>query len=117
MTESITRTMVLPSAVKYLRDLANTVEAGEDIDLAFDGVKATVVEVSEMIDRLRAAIDTLIKENIALGGDEVHDKAAHMRDEVIPAMRAAREAADKLERAVPHDLWPLPTYQEILFVK
>ena len=117
MTESITRTMVLPSAVKYLLDLANTVEAGEDIDLAFDGVKATVVEVSEMIDRLRAAIDTLIKENIALGGDEVHDKAAHMRDEVIPAMRAAREAADKLERAVPHDLWPLPTYQEILFVK
>jgi glutamine synthetase len=32
-------------------------------------------------------------------------------------MQAVREVADRLERVVPHDYWPLPTYREILFVK
>ena len=40
-----------------------------------------------------------------------------MRDNVIPAMDAVREAADKLEKVVADDLWPLPKYSEILFVK
>ena len=117
MTETIARTMILPAAIRYLRDLADTVEAGDDIDLDFGGVKETAKEIGEMVTALRSALSTLIKENIELGGEAIYDKAKHMRDDVIPAMRAVREAADRLERAVPHDLWPLPTYQEILFIK
>jgi len=40
-----------------------------------------------------------------------------MRDTVIPAMEATRAVADKLERIVADDLWPLPKYQEMLFIK
>ena len=40
-----------------------------------------------------------------------------MRDEVIPAMESMREIADRLERVVADDLWPLPRYAEILFIK
>jgi glutamine synthetase len=40
-----------------------------------------------------------------------------MRDHVIPAMNAVRTIADRLERVVPDDLWPLPTYRDMLFVK
>ena len=50
----------------------------------------------------------------------IRDPGAHVsgvKNEVIPAMEAVRHAADDLERTVPHDLWPLPTYREILFVK
>ena len=36
---------------------------------------------------------------------------------MIPAMEAVREVADQLERIVPDDLWPLPKYSEILFIK
>ena len=36
---------------------------------------------------------------------------------VIPAMAATRDVADRLERIVPDDLWPLPKYSEILFIK
>ncbi len=39
------------------------------------------------------------------------------RDKVIPAMPSLREAADNLEGIVPHDVWPLPNYREMLFVK
>ena len=43
--------------------------------------------------------------------------AKHSRDVIIPAMNAVRVAADKLELLVADDLWPLPTYQEMLFIK
>ena len=43
--------------------------------------------------------------------------AEYMRDTVIPAMARVREAADRLEKVVADDLWPLPKYSEILFIK
>ena len=43
--------------------------------------------------------------------------AHYMRDTVIPAMTDVREIADRLEKLVADDLWPLPKYSEILFIK
>ena len=43
--------------------------------------------------------------------------AKHSHDAVIPAMNAVRAAGDKLETIVADDLWPLPTYREMLFIK
>ena len=43
--------------------------------------------------------------------------ARYFRDKVVPAMAALREVGDSLECIVPHDLWPLPTYREMLFVR
>ena len=40
-----------------------------------------------------------------------------MRDSVVPAMAALREVGDAIEVLTPHELWPLPTYREMLFVK
>ena len=43
--------------------------------------------------------------------------AEYMRDEVVPAMDGVRAIADRLERIVADDLWPLPKYSEMLFIK
>jgi glutamine synthetase len=43
--------------------------------------------------------------------------AEYFRDTVLPAMSDVREVADRLERLVADDLWPLPKYSEILFIK
>ena len=43
--------------------------------------------------------------------------AQHCRNKVVPAMDAVREVVDQLEFIVPDELWPLPTYQEMLFIK
>ena len=45
------------------------------------------------------------------------DLAIYARDEQIAAMATVREAADKLEKVVADDLWPLPKYEEMLFIK
>ena len=63
------------------------------------------------------ALQELNKQNAELGGDDVHSKAHHMRDNVIPAMTAVRTAVDKLEKALPDDTWPLPRYREMLCIR
>ena len=40
-----------------------------------------------------------------------------MRDTVVPTMASLREIGDKLETTVPSNVWPLPTYREMLFIK
>ena len=116
-TETLARTMVMPAAAAYLNDLTQALSAATDLGLPAGGLRETAEELGEAIDALRAAIRELYAQNQDLGGEEVREKAAHMRDHVIPAMNALREAGDRLERLVAHDQWPMPTYREILFVK
>jgi glutamine synthetase len=39
------------------------------------------------------------------------------KDTLLPLMGAVRAAADALEAVIDDDLWPLPTYQELLFMR
>jgi glutamine synthetase len=103
---SIARTMLLPAAARHLALLlqAQLGElAGETSDL--------IAEFTEAIKRLEAA-------NLADNQpEELERHAEFMRDSVVPAMDEVRGAADRLEKVVADDLWPLPKYSEILFIK
>lgn len=110
-TEWIAQTQILPGVVAYMSDLANTgVKGSRAIDKTLEGVKVAA-------DSLYDALESLKAQNAELGGDEVHQKAHHMRDNVLPAMLKVRMAADILERVVADRHWPLPSYREMLFVK
>ena len=50
-------------------------------------------------------------------GVEGLELAEYARDHQLAAMAKVREAADTLENVVADDLWPLPKYSEILFIK
>jgi glutamine synthetase len=80
---------------------------------------ALVTEVEGLISSFVEAIQRLEVANLAENQphDDVLAHAIYMRDAVIPAMTAAREAADRLEKVVADDIWPLPKYSEILFIK
>ncbi|HUF13176.1 MAG TPA: glutamine synthetase III [Longimicrobiales bacterium] len=116
-TADMARSMILPGAVRYLNDLVAAAERATSIGVEPRGVKRTVEQVSGLIDELTDAIAELVRQNAELGGEDVHSKAHHMRDHIVPAMAAVRAVADKLEKVVPDDLWPLPTYRDMLFVK
>jgi glutamine synthetase len=103
---SIARTMLLPAAARHL---AMLLEA-QLSDLA--------AETSDLIAEFTAAIHTLEDANLAENQPhEPVEHATYMRDTVVPAMNTMREVADRLERIVADDLWPLPRYSEILFIK
>jgi len=115
--QHMAQTMYLPAAQRYLSDLLATAEAAEDVGVKTAGVVATAKRVNALVDQLVEAIDALAEQNQELGGDNVHSKAEHMHEDIVPALKAVRDVVDRLERIVPDDYWPVPTYRDMLFVK
>ena len=64
-----------------------------------------------------ASLSALEEANLYPDGIEGLELAEHARDKQLSAMADVREAADKLEKIVADDLWPLPKYEEMLFIK
>ncbi len=114
-TEDLARTRVLPAALRYLAELGEAAEAAEDFKLDVSGTKAIAADVVEQVNALQKAADALGKARKA--AHAAKDEAKAMQAKVIPAMQTVRAACDALERLVPADLWPLPTYREMLFIK
>ena len=104
---SIARTLLLPAAARHLA----TLHEAQLAELASE-TGSLIAEFVGAIKRLESAN---LEENQP--HDDVLEHAKYMRSAVIPAMDAAREAADRLEKVVADDLWPLPKYAEILFIK
>jgi glutamine synthetase len=102
---SIARTMLLPAAVRHLNELKAA------------GLDDLVAETEQLVGDFYEAILALEKANVDHPAEEGLELAKYMRDTVIPAMDAARSVADRLERIVADDLWPLPKYSEVLFIK
>jgi glutamine synthetase len=103
---SIGRTMLLPAAIRYLNELK------------VSGLEDLVGEIEPLVKELHFAQLKLEDANL----DENHPdgaqkEAVYMRDSVIPAMEDVRDVADRLEKLVADDLWPLPKYSEMLFIK
>ncbi len=110
-------TMFMPAAVRYLNDLLTTAERADDLGMKAQGVMATATRLNSLIDQLHERVGVLAERNQELGGDDVMSKAEHMRASIIPAMNDVRDVVDRLERIVPDDLWPVPAYRDMLFVK
>ena len=119
-TLDIGTTSILPAALGYQRELAETMQTvaavASEIDLGAQ--RSVLVEVSRLVSAFKNALDELASAQSRLEESELEhaDLARAYCDEVIPAMNAAREHADALEGLVPDALWPLPKYREMLFI-
>ena len=116
-TAHIARTMILPAAMRYLNELLAVAERGQAQKLEVGGTRRVLEEVNGLVNELSDALATLVEQNAELGGEDVHSKAHHMRDHIVPAMREVRSVSDRLEKVIPDDFWPLPTYRDMLFIK
>jgi glutamine synthetase len=104
---SIARTQILPAAVRHLNELKAA------------GLAELVEEVEPVVKELHFALVALEDVNLKDNQPDSNPAkwAAYMHDRVIPAMDDVREVADRLEKIVADDLWPLPKYSEMLFIK
>jgi len=116
-TQTIASTMIIPGAIRYLNELNAAADRGKQLGLDMKGTIQIIGKVNSAVNEITSALATLEKVNEDLGGDSVKEKAHHMAKNVIPAMNKVRDGADKLERLVADDYWPLPTYREMLFLK
>jgi len=109
------KTIIYPAAVRYQGELAETAAK-----LKAAGLEPDTTVLQKVTELTKALLTGVSKVEEALyhgsnGSAEAH--AAHFKDAVLPAMVEVRTAADSLEGLVADDLWPLPTYQEMLFIK
>ena len=115
LTAKIAKTIVLPAALQYQTELAQNATSVKAAGLAPDTTVLT--QVTDLIGKLQAGLNGLAAATSHHGGGDVLAEAKHFGGSVLPAMLKVREAADGLEAVVADDLWPLPTFQEILFIK
>ncbi len=101
----IAKTMLLPAALRHLKLCEES------------GLPGVDQEASTLTAQLLAEIGELEQANVYPDGVEGLELAIYARDNQVSAMAAVREVADKLEKVVADDLWPLPKYSEILFVR
>ncbi|HEU5288795.1 MAG TPA: glutamine synthetase type III, partial [Candidatus Limnocylindria bacterium] len=108
---------ILPAAYRYQSEVAQSVTAVKAAGGSAKEARRTLDTVCRLTDELKVRIDHLqeLLDHEANGDAEKHAK--YFRDKVVPAMNALRETGDSIECVMPHDLWPLPTYREMLFVK
>lgn len=112
----IGRQQLLPAALAHAKRLADAVAAAEQAGASSRELQGRLKRFLAQVDGFSAALEKLA------AADDEHDAeplkhARYLRDKVRPLMAALREAADALEEHVAADLWPLPSYRELLFIK
>ena len=113
MVVEMAKTIIFPAAVRYQGELAQTCAHLKAIGYEFD--TDTLDKVTALVKDLQDSTAELERVKKAVG--EGLEGAKSARDNVLPVMGKVREAADALEAVVADDLWSLPTYQEMLFIR
>eukprot|EP00742_Colponemidia_sp_Colp-10_P002292 GILJ01002446.1.p1 GENE.GILJ01002446.1~~GILJ01002446.1.p1 ORF type:complete len:740 (+),score=123.38 GILJ01002446.1:119-2338(+) len=111
---------VLPAAIKQQKLLAKSLASMVAIIPDFNkGPQMNLLNrVGNQINTLLEAIETLQRSSEKLDDNhEPQTQANFCRDSIIPAMQVVRECCDTLEELMDDDLWPLPKYSEMLFLR
>ncbi|WP_094559936.1 glutamine synthetase III [Synechococcus sp. 8F6] len=115
----IARTQIYPAAVRYLGELGQALQEQQAMGL-HPNLKLRN-QLGELLEQLNNGCDAL-EEALSGGshGEGADHTEAHMRhcaDTLMPLIGVLRSAVDGLEGLVDDDLWPLPSYREMLFVR
>lgn len=117
LTRFMGQTQILPACLRYQSEVANAVNATKTAGVDNSSQASLLKTLTNGISDLQKSLSDL---DHALGhhaDGELLDHAKHSRDKIVPAMNAVRISADKLEGIVADDLWPIPTYREMLFIR
>ena len=107
---------IIPAVSAYTGDLANTVLAVKEAGAAASTQVELLKKVDGLLTEAQAALETLQAETAKASAiEDVKAQAFYYKDTVKAAMDALRAPVDKLEMVVDSDIWPMPTYGELMF--
>ena len=107
---------IIPAVVKYTKELADTVlavkEAGADASVQAE----MLADISGLLTETKAALKKLeaVTEEAA-GKEEGKVQSEFYHFSVVPAMEGLRTPVDELEMIVDKEVWPMPSYGDLLF--
>lgn len=107
---------IIPAVSAYTGDLANTVLAVKEAGATASTQVELLKKVDGLLTEAQAALETLQAETVKASAiEDVKAQAFYYKDTVKAAMDALRAPVDKLEMVVDSDIWPMPTYGELMF--
>ena len=112
---SMAKTIIYPAAVEYLAKLTSTITSLVDLGIALSKDSAKTIA-----DLTNALLDTTAQLSAALDKHDfasTEDKMQYCAKTIRPLMDQIRVSADAIEGEIADSSWPLPTYQEMLFIK
>ncbi|MEQ9069728.1 MAG: glutamine synthetase type III, partial [Gimesia chilikensis] len=115
LTLKMAKTMIFPAVIRYQGELVSNCASLKMLDYEFD--TKTLDKVTALVKALQDSIGELEAAGAENGSEDLLAEANYYCHTILPLMNKVREYADELEGIVADDLWPLPTYQEMLFIK
>jgi glutamine synthetase len=107
---------ILPAALEYQKRVGQSVAAVRAGGGKSTQGKKLLSSYTKLVDKFKVQTDGLAAA-LNHNGVSAEKHAKYMRDKIVPAMGKLREVGDDIEVLTPHEIWPLPTYREMLFVK
>jgi glutamine synthetase len=107
---------ILPAALEYQRRVGESVAAARAGGVQSKEGTKHLARIVGLVDKFRAQTEKLTAELEHAGGS-AEQHAKYMRDTIVRSMATLRDLGDQLEVVIPHEIYPLPTYREMLFVK
>lgn len=112
---------IIPAAIDYQNKLITNIKGLNDIGLNSDSTKAQkdiATDISNHIYHIKINVDNLVNDRRRVNQiDDPREKAIQYSDVIRPYFDLIRNHVDKLEQLVDDNLWPIPKYRELLFIR
>jgi glutamine synthetase len=110
------KTLIYPAAVEYLSKLSSTIASLTNLGIDFDKDSANkIADLTNSMIKATNKLSSAMEKQDEL--TTIEEKMNYSARTICPLMKEVREYADALEGEVADSFWPLPTYQEMLFIK
>ena len=109
-------TKVLPAALRYQGELASIVQSSHAVSVDCSRTSAKLGDLARMTENLQNSMEK-IQGMLLIAHENNHDNARFVCDKILPEMSLVRQISDQIEESIPSDIWPLPTYTEMLFIR
>ena len=107
---------IIPAVVRYTKTLADTVNSLMTAGASANVQLALLNETTELLEEAKAALERLTElDERSAEVSEGEELAHYFHDQVFPAMEALRAPVDKLEMLVDKEVWPMPSYGDLMF--
>lgn len=107
---------IIPAVIRYTKELADTVNAVRAAGADYEVQTDILNKVSRLLKESKTSLERLeLATYQAMDKQEGKEQAFWFYEKVAPAMEALRKPVDELEMIVAKDMWPMPSYGDLIF--
>ncbi|HTD42486.1 MAG TPA: hypothetical protein VK671_17785, partial [Mucilaginibacter sp.] len=113
--------VIIPAAIAYQSRLVENVKGLKDIGLKESSYSAQldiINKISEHVNFIKSNVEAMVTERKKANAiEDIHEKSMEYDEKVKTFFQPIRYHVDKLEQLIDDELWPLPKFRELLFIK